>query len=154
MQACKPLNRKFAIALALAGMWLLECVGNFVWIHPDDWWFIQLRGYDAATIGQIGWFYVALTGAHLPAASIAGMIISSSDFAHPLRTTFWTMAGFHLFFSAISAVRWPWAALHDLDQSMPILAYSVSTLMLIGISVFFAWFAPRWHKVFQRYFAH
>lgn len=154
MQASKPLNRKFAIALALASMWLLSCVGNFVWIHADDWWFIQLHGYDATTILQIGGFYVALTGAHLPAASVAGMIISSSDFPHPLRTTFWTIAGYSLFFSAISAVRWPWPALHDLDQSIPILAYLVSTLLLIGDSVFFAWFMPRWHKIFQRYIAH
>jgi hypothetical protein len=154
MQASKPLNREFAIALALAGMWLLSCVGNFAWIHPDDWWFVPLRGYDATTILQIGGFYVALTGAHLPAASVAGMIMSASDFPRPLRTTFWTMASYHLFFSAIAAVHWPWAALHDLDQSIPILAYLLSTLLLIGVSMFFAWFMRRWHKIFQRYCAH
>ena len=152
MQASKPLNRKLAIALALASMWLLSCVGNFAWIHPDDWWFIQLRGYDAISIGQIGGFYLALTGAHLLAASSAGMIISASDFTHPLRTTFWTMVGYHLFFSAMSAFHWPWSVLHDLDQSIPITASLVSTLLLIGDSLFFAWFMPRFHRICQRFF--
>jgi len=135
-------------------MWLLACVGVFALIHSDEWWFIGIRGHDAATIGQIGAFFLCCTAAQLPAASIAGMTISSSDFTHPLRTTFWTMASYHLFFSAIRAVHWPWSAFHDLDQSIPILANLVSTLLLIGDSVFFAWLMPRWHKVFQRYFTH
>jgi hypothetical protein len=66
----------------------------------------------------------------------------------------WTTAGYHLFFSAISAFRRPWAPVHDLDQSIPILAGLVSTLSLIGVGVFFAWQMPGWHKVFQRYFTH
>jgi hypothetical protein len=154
MQESKPLNRKFAIALALVSMWLLSIVGSFVCMHADDWWLVAIRGHDATTVLQIGCFYLAWTGCHLPAACVAGIIISSSDFTHPLRTTFWTMASYHLFFSAIASVRWPWVALHNLDQSVPILAYSVSTLLLIGVSVFFAWFMPSWHKIFQRYFPH
>jgi hypothetical protein len=80
------------------------------------------------------------------------MIIASSNFRHPLYTTFWTGACYHLIFSAIRADYWPWAVVHNLDQSLPVLAYLVSTLLLIGTSVFFAWFMPHWYKLFQRYF--
>ncbi len=135
-------------------MWLLACVGVFVLVHSDRWWFIGLDGYDATTIGQIGAFYLGWTGAQLPAAGFAGMIIGSSDFPHPLRTTFWTASGYHLVLSAIRAARWPWRELPDLDQSIPVLLYVVSTLLLVGVSVSLAWLMPRWHKAFQRYFAH
>jgi hypothetical protein len=154
MQASKPLNRKLAIILALATMWLFACIGVFIFIHSESMSFVGLHGYDAVTIGQVGGFYLAWIGVQFPAASFAGMIIDSSDFSHPLRTTFWTMAGYHFFFSAIRAVHWPWIAFHNLDQSIPILACLLSTLVLIGVSVFFAWFKPRFHKVCQRYFAH
>ena len=79
MQASKPLNRRFAIILALVGMWLLACIGVFIFIHPSDWWFFGLRGHDAATIGQIGAYYLARTGAQLPAAGFAGMAIAALD---------------------------------------------------------------------------
>jgi hypothetical protein len=154
MKTSKPLNRKLAIALALAGMWLLACIGVFVLTHSDDWWFIGVHGYDATTIEQIGGFFLVWTAVQFPAASFAGMIIGSSDFSHPLRTTFWTVAAYHLLLSGIRALHWSWTAFHDLNQSIPVLAYLVSILLLIGVSVFIAWFMPRFHKVFQRYFAH
>src|ERR1017187_6732001 len=124
MQASKPLNRKLAIILALAVMWLVSVIGAIIGSHSVSLWFIgiDLHGYDAVTIGQVGSFYLAWVGCQFPAVSFAGMIIGSSDFAHPLRTTFWTMVGYHLLFSAIRAVHWPWTAFHDLDQSIPILA--------------------------------
>ncbi|HLX94978.1 MAG TPA: hypothetical protein VKU37_04465 [Verrucomicrobiae bacterium] len=154
MQASKPLNRKFAIALALAGMWLLACIGSFVVIRSYDWSFFGLRGYDATTIEQIGAFFVAWTAAQLPAACFAGMVIGSSGFSHPLRTTFWAVVVYYVVLSAIRAFHWPWRSLHDLNQSIPILAYLISVLLLIGFSVFVTWFMPRFHTVFQKYFAH
>src|SRR5207237_8684424 len=134
MGVSNPLNRKLAIPLALTGMWLLACTGLFLFDHSDRWWFIGLGGYNAATIGQIGAFYLGWTAVQLPAAAFVGMIIGSSDFTHSHRTTFLTAVGYHLFFSAIRAARWPWTSLHDLDQSIPVLAYLVSTVLLIGVS--------------------
>jgi hypothetical protein len=154
MQASKPLSRRFAIILALMGMWLLACVGVFVFIHSSDWWFFGLRGHDATAIEQIAAFFVGWTAAQLPAACFAGMAIGSSDFNHPLRVTFWTTAVYYLVFSVFRALHWPWQSAHDLDQSVPVVAYSVSILSLILFSVFVAWFMPRFHRVFQKYFAH
>jgi hypothetical protein len=154
MQASKPLNRKLAIILALAVMWLFSSIGVFIFVRSDSLPFIDLHGYDAVTIGQIGGFFLGWVGSQFPAASFAGMIIGSSDFTHPLRTTFWTMAGYQLFFSAIRAIHWPWTALHGLNQSVPILAYLISILLLIVVSLFFAWFTQRFYKIFQKYFAH
>jgi len=45
------------------------------------------------------------------------MIIASSNFRHPLYTTFWTGACYHLIFSAIRADYWPWAVVHNLDHA-------------------------------------
>ena len=148
----KPLSRVLAIPIALAGMWVLACAGSFAAVHSTQWWFIDLRGYDAATIGQLGTFFLAYTAAQIPAACLAGMVIVASDFTHPLRATFWTVVGYHLVFSAIRAVRWPWTAFHDLDQAIPLLAQVLSTLLLIGTSVLVAWVMPRWHVLCQRYF--
>ena len=152
--ASRPLSRKLALPLALAGTWLLTSVGVFLFLHSDQWWFIGLGGYDAATIGQIGTFYLCWAAVQLPAAAFLGMIIGSSDFTHPLCITFLTAVGYHFFFSAIRAARWPWTALHGLDQSIPVLAYLVSTALLIGVSVFHAWLMPKWYKLGQRYFGH
>jgi hypothetical protein len=154
MKASKPLNHKFAIALALAAMWLLAVSGVFVLIRSDAWYFIGLRGHDAITIEQIGAFFSAWTAAQIPAVCMAAMIIRSSDFVRPLRTTFWTLAAYELLFTLIRSAHWPWSRFHDLDQSIPVLAYLLSSLTLIGAGVFFAWLMPRWHKIFQRYFTH
>lgn len=154
MQASKPLNRKLAVILALAIMWLLSVIGVIIVSHSVSLGFVWLHGYDVATIGQVGSFYLVWVGSQFPAASFGGIIISFSDFTHPLRTTFWAMAGYQLFFSAIRAFHWPWTAFQELDQSIPILAYLISILFLIGVSVFFAWFTPKYHKFWQRYFAH
>ena len=140
--------------LALAAMWLLSVIGVLFVSHSVNLGFVSLRGYNAVTIGQVGSFYLVCAGSQFPAASFGGMIIGSSDFAHPLRTTFWAMAGYHLFFSAIRAIHWPWTAFHDLDQSIPALAYLISILFLIGVSLFFAWFKPRFDKVVENYFSH
>lgn len=148
MKSSKPLNHGFAIALALAAMWLLGMIGVFVLISPNAWYYIGLQGHDAATIEQIGAFFVAWTAAQLPAVCLVGMIIRLSDFARPLRTTFWTMASYELIFTAIRATHWPWSRLHNLDQSIPVLAYLLSSFSLIGAGVFFAWLMPRWHKFF------
>jgi hypothetical protein len=151
MHLSKPLNRKLAIPLALAGMWILAHAGVFLLVHSDRWLFI---GDKATTIVQIIMFYVTWTAVQVPAASIAGMVLVSSDFIHPLRTTFWTMAAYALFVSTITAFHWPWTAMPELDQSIPVAAHLISTLLLIGASVFFAWLLPRWNKVFQRHFRH
>ncbi|HEY2081588.1 MAG TPA: hypothetical protein VGI88_02300 [Verrucomicrobiae bacterium] len=135
-------------------MWLLACIGVLVFIHSSDWWFFGLRGHDANTIKQIGAFFVAWTAAQLPAAYFAGWAIRSSDFRHPLRTTFLTTAAYYLVFTVIRAFRWPWRSVHDLDQSVPVVAYLISIFSLILFSVFVAWFVPRYHRVFQKHFAH
>ena len=154
MQASKPLNRKLAIVLALVGMWLFACIGILFEIHSGDWLFLGLHGHDANTIKQIGLFFMAWTAAQFPAAYFAGGIISLSDFSHPLRTTFWTMAGYHLFFSVIRAVQWPWMKVPDLDQSIPVLALLISAFLLIGNNVFSAWLLPKCLRVIQRYIKH
>ncbi len=154
MQATRPLNRRFAIVLALASMWLLSSIGFIIVFRLEDCWFLGLRGYDLNTLGQIGGFFMIWTSGQIHGASFAGMIIGSSDFRHPLRTTFYTMATYELLMSVVRAFRWPWGAYHDLDQSIPILAYLISVLSLIGFSVFFCWFMPRFHAFFQKHFAH
>ncbi len=104
-------------------MWLLASLGVFLHIHYVDWYFFpDLPGHDAATIWEIGGVYLAWTGAQVPVAAFAGMVISSSDFTRPLPATFWTMAAYHLLFSAIRAVHWPWKSAHDLDQRVPVAA--------------------------------
>ena len=148
-----PLNRRLAILLALASKYLLSCIGVYWLIHYNYWWFFPVfHSHDATTVKQIGAFYLAFTGAQLPAAAVAGIFIASSDFRHPLRTTFWTVAAYHLLGAVISAVRWPWKSAHDLDQSVPINASLISILILIGFSVFITWFMPLFHKFNQRYF--
>ena len=148
-----PLNRRLAVFLALASKYLLSCIGVYYLIHYNDWSFFPgFHGHDATTIIQIGAFYLAYTGAQLPAAAFAGMFIASSDFRHPARTTFWTVAAYHLVGAVISAVRWPWISAHDLDQSVPIIASLISILILIGFSVFVTWFMPVFHRFNQRYF--
>jgi hypothetical protein len=148
-----PLNRRLAVFLALASKYLLSCIGVYWLIHTNDWSFFPgFHGHDATTIMQIGAFYLAFTGAQLPAAAFASMFISLSDFRHPLRATFWTVAAYHLVGAVVSAVRWPWKSAPDLDQSVPIIASLISILIVIGFSVFITWFMPEFHRFNQRYF--
>ena len=151
MRAFKPPSRRLAIVLALVGMWLLACIGILFEIYSGDWLFLGLHGHDANTIKQIGLFFMAWTAAQFPAAYFAGVIIGLSDFSHPLRTTFWTMAGYQLFFSVIRAVQWPWMRVPDLDQSIPVLAHLISAFLLIGVSVFSTWSTPKCLRVIQRH---
>ncbi|HXC37212.1 MAG TPA: hypothetical protein VNV43_15150 [Candidatus Acidoferrales bacterium] len=137
MRTRKPLNRRFAIALAVTTMWIGSSVGFLLGFHSGDWYFIFLRGYDLNTIGQIGAFFLAWFAVQIPGAYLAGSAIAASDFRHPLRVTFWTMTCYHAVFSIIRAFHWLWRAFPDLDQSIPVLFYLISVLSLIGVSVFF-----------------
>jgi hypothetical protein len=154
MKAFKPLNRRLAIVLALVGMWLFACIGILFEIHSGDRLFLGLHGHDANTIEQIGLFFMAWTATQFPAAYFAGGIIGLSDFSHPLRTTFWTMAGYQLFFSVIRAVQWPWMKVPDLDQLIPVLAHLISAFLLIGNSVFSTWLMPKCLRVIHRCIKH
>lgn len=151
MQPPKPLNRRFAIVLALVCMWFGSSTGLTIVFRIQDWWFIDLHGYDLITLGQIGAFFMAWMAAQIPAAALVGVIIGSSDFKHPLRATFWTIASYEVVLSIVRGFRWPWGAFHDLDQSIPVLAYLISLFLLIGVSVFFSWFTPRFHAFVQRH---
>jgi hypothetical protein len=62
-------------------------------------------------------------------------------------------AGYQLVMSVIRVVRWPWKQFHDLDQSIPILAYLASMVLLIGFTVFLAWFMPRFHRVVPKFYS-
>jgi len=145
-----PLNGNLAIALALGSMWLLGCAGTYLLISTNAWWFDT---HDAAVLEiEIRAFYLAWTGTQLPAAALAGMVISISRFTHPARITFWTMAGYHLVFTIIRAFSWPWGKFPNVDQSVPIWACLIATLFLISFSVFITWFMPYWSKFFRRLF--
>lgn len=152
MQASKPLNRRVAIVLALVGMWLASSIGVFIVLNSGEWYFISLRGYDVNTLVQIGTFYSLWAVAQFPGACIAGAVISLSDFRRPLWTTFLTMASYEILVSIIRG--WPWKPFHALNQSVPILAYVIAILSLIGVSVFFTWFNPRFHRLFRRFSMH
>lgn len=153
-----PLNRRFAVILAFVSWWLLSSIGVFLVIHYNDWLFFGLHGHDATTIEQIGGFYLALTGVQLMAVYAVSLIICISNFPHPVRTTFWTVSLFYLVKSAITAIRWPWGSQNDLDQAVPILAYLISTLLLIGFSVFITWLMtslmPKLKGVFRKHCSH
>jgi len=137
----KLLNHKLAIFIALAGMWLLACAGVFAFIHSSQWWFIGILG-ATNTIWQTVTFYLAWTGVQLPAAAFAGVIIGSSGFAYPLRTTFLTVGIYHLFFSVLRVASWPWTTVNGLDQWVLIMTYLASMLLLIGVGVLAAWLMP------------
>ena len=92
------------------------------------------HGHDATTIEQIGAFYLAFTGAQLPAAAFASMFIAlirvldilcARRFGRLLLIIWWV--------PLVSAVRWPWKSAHDLDQFVPIIASLISILILIAI---------------------
>jgi hypothetical protein len=154
LKSSKPINRRLAIVLALASLWLASIVGVFCLIHFNDWFFLGLHGHDTTTIKEIGAYYLALTGAQLTAAFLAGAIIGSSDFKRPFRTTFWIVFVYHLVLSVIRAFHWPWISVQDLDQRVPIIAYTLSILLLIGFSVFSAWYMAAGRRVLGRYFAY
>lgn len=161
MQPRKPLNRQLTIVLAIASMWLVSNIGFVVGFQLlpkegilNDWTFIGLRGYDIGTIGQIGAFFLAWFGVQIPAAYFAGVAIALSDFNHPLRVTFWTMASYHAVLSVVRAFHWLWRAFPELNQSIPVLFYLIAVFSLIGVSVFFTWFMPRLIARVQRYSAH
>lgn len=153
MQASKPINRILAILIALAGMWLLACAGVLILGRVDHWWFVGI-GNSYARLQQIVGSYLAWTGAQLPSAAFAGLIIGSSSFSHPLRVTFLTVLTYHLFFIAIYLPHLGWTDIQGSEQFTLILAHLASTLLLVGASVIVAWLMPMWHKVFERYFRH
>jgi hypothetical protein len=129
--------------------WRLHCNED-----RKDMWLLNLHGHEMNTIAQVGGFFLIWTSGQVHWAGFAGVIIGLSDFRHPTRAAFWTMASYELLFSVLRAFRWPWGAFHDLDQSIPILASLLSVALLIGTSVFFAWFTPRFRAFFQKHFAH
>jgi hypothetical protein len=152
MRPSGPLNGKLAIALALGSMWVLGCAGTYILITSEAWWFDTYN--PAAFKIEIRAFYLAWTGAQLPAAAVAGMVISASRFTHPARITFWTVAGYQLVFTIIRAFFWPWSKYPNLDQSVPIGACLVATVFLIGFSVFITWFMPYWGTFLRRLIRH
>src|SRR5882762_7586399 len=80
-----PLNRKVALVLAIAAMWLLGGLGIYVLNASDHWFFIGLDRNDFYAVAQIGLYYFVCAGAQLPALWTAAFLIGRSDFQHPVR---------------------------------------------------------------------
>ena len=111
-------SRRGGSVVAAVGMWLLGCAGMFYLNHYyGSTYFVRLGGYDALTPGQIGYFYLARFGAQMPALTFAAVIIAMSDFRRRMRAAFWIVLGLNLFLLGVRAARWPWTAMHGLDQS-------------------------------------
>ena len=97
-------------------------------------------------IGQIWRFFLALTVIEFPAASIARHDPSySAQFNHHLRSRSGRWHFYHPLAFRHSGLSLALEIFPDSDQSIPVLAYLMSVLLLVGISVFFAWFMPRFH---------
>jgi hypothetical protein len=154
MKAFKPISRRLAIILALVSLWLLGAIGVFWEMHSTNWLFIGLHGHDATTIKEIGLFFSAWAAAQFPATYVAGGIIGLSDSCHPIRTTLWTVGAYQIVFSVVRAFHWPWWSVQGLDQFVPIIAYVMSVLLLLGNSVFSAWIMVMYRWVTARYFTH
>jgi hypothetical protein len=154
MKPFNPIRQRLAIILALASLWLLSCIGVFLDIHSTDWLFLGLHGHDATTVKEVGLFFSAWASAQFPAAFVAGAFIGLSDSHHPIRTTLWTVGTYQVVSSLVRAFRWPWWSIQDLDQSIPIIAYIISILLVTGFCVFSAWVTVMFRWVVERYFTH
>jgi hypothetical protein len=137
-----------AIVIALAGMWLLALGGRialyyFVIRHLGDyqWWFMCL-GNPYAPVQQIVVCYIGFIIAQIPAAAFAGLIIGSSSFSHPLRATFWILVTYQLFLTAIDLPDLGWLDIQGSQQLTLMVAYFISLLTLIGVSMFVASLTP------------
>ena len=155
---CKrPLNPKIAIFSAVVIMWAVGGVGLGLMHATLDWSFIQLGGYNAGTIGQIGGYYIARFGAQVPGLSVAAVIIALSQFRHPARVACFTVMAFQGIMTLFRLARHPWSVTPDLDQSIPVFAEITQLiLMIVFIGLFtrsYIWFST-WLDTgpFARYF--
>ena len=102
--------------VAVIGLWLLACLGEFIVLRSGDWHFIPSNDRSLMT-AQIGWFYFAIFGGQLPAIAFVALVVNSSKFRHPvflagLLTMIYQMAMFMIRFIrhsgafAFGADRW------------------------------------------------
>ncbi len=141
---CKRrLSRKTAILLAVLAMWILGSIGLGLMNWADHPWFLELRGYDVRTLGQIGGYYLERVGAVTPGIGLAAMIIGISQFRHPVRTACLTAFVFEGILTVIRLVRNPWSVVPNLNQSIPVLAEIAQLILLVAFIGFFTWFFIR-----------
>jgi hypothetical protein len=128
----KPLKRKTAIFVAILLMWLVGGISLGLIHSAYDWNFILLGGYDFATLGQIGGYYLARFGSQIMGLGLAAFVISKSDFLHPARAACVTAMVYYGITTAIRMARNPWSVAPNLDQSIPVLAELAQLILMIG----------------------
>lgn len=146
MQQLKTIRCGLVISIALAGMWLLQFVGNFAFAHLDKWWFWEFRLNDATWLQSIALHYLEIILIFIPSAAFPGFIIGSFGFRRPLMLTFWTVLLYYLFVIAIYFPEMNWMNFVDSERVVVILANLVSMLLLIGASILVAWLVT-WRRV-------
>ena len=134
-----PLNRKLALVLAVASMWLLGGLGTYLVDISDHWFFIALDGYDFTTLSQIGLYYFTCASAQLPALVIAAWLIAMSDFRHPVRIALYVTLAVHGLLFAVRAFMWRWSIVPGLNQSIPILAGFAYIAYAVASTVLLTW---------------
>ena len=125
------LPRRRAIALAILVMWLVGGISLGLLHSLQHWSFFLLGGYDIATLGQIGGYYLARFGSQIPALAIAAIIISLSEFRRPPRVACFTAFAYHGVMVAIRVARNPWSAAPNLDQTIPVLAEVLHLILMV-----------------------
>ena len=123
-------------------MWLLPYVGYFIISRFDQWWWIGF-GNPYVSWQKIAISHFEWTGAQLPAAAFAGLIVGLGGFRHPLRVGFWTVVVFQLFFIAVHLPDLGWVDIQGSEHATLMLAHLSSVFMLAGTGLFVAWLLVR-----------
>jgi hypothetical protein len=137
----KPLKPFHAILLAIASMWLLGMIGVYLLVKFNRWDFIGFDRIDPVYIKlQIAIFYICYIAVRFPAASSAGSIIAMSGFRRPFFVSFLIAFGFEAITFGIRLFwRWPWSAVPDIDQTIPIYGELAGVFLLSCASLLGVW---------------
>lgn len=114
------LKHAHVICIACLGMWLLSCVGVFLVVHFGNWWFFLPSENTSANWLQFGGFYIAYFAARIPSAYFVALVISKSEFKHPVQVASYVVTGVETVRLAIQLFRNPWLTADLRDWWMPL----------------------------------
>lgn len=139
----KPRN---AIVAAFIGMWLLASLGVFIVVRCGSW-SIFPSSSKVLIIAQLGCFYLAYWGAHLPAIGWVALVITHSTFRRPVMTAGLVTLIYEGVMFGLRLMRRPWSGSPNIEWWMPIGFELIGIIVLMLLVMVMSWILERANKI-------
>ena len=148
MDKPKKMRPLIGIPIAVIALWVLGALGTFILIRSHHWFFLGNEDTLRLLCTEVLIFHACYFLSHLPAAFVAGIVISYTDVRQPCLTAAAPVMFLHIPILA----NWPIGG-HPLPTWVPVVGHVTGMLILVisaALGVYWLQFCDRYVTRFGR----